>query len=282
MRAYLSLVPLFALVLAATLLTVACGGPTPEPAAAPAATAPPVASTPAPAQPTETPPAAATTAPAVAPTEAPAAQPTMVPTEAMPATEAPAAAPTEAPVMTAGATVFTLGEGTIARYKVEEVLANTGFKIATGETQDVAGSIAFDADGAVVADGSRIAVQAATLRTDSNRRDGYVRNRTLLTDTYPEVVFQPTAVDGLPASLGDASGPVEFTITGDLTVRDQTREVSWDATADFPGDGTASGMASVMFTFDDFGMDKPRVAIVVSVEDEILLELDFVGTITGP
>ena len=200
----------------------------------------------------------------------------------MPATEAPAAAPTEAPAMTDGATVFTLGEGTIARYKVEEVLANTGFKIATGETQDVAGSIAFDADGNVVADESRIAVQAATLRTDSNRRDGYVRNRTLLTDTYPEVVFEPTAIDGLPASIADASGPVEFTITGNLTVRDQTREVTWDATADFPGDGTASGMASVMFTFDDFGMDKPRVAIVVSVEDEILLELDFVGTITGP
>jgi polyisoprenoid-binding protein YceI len=212
----------------------------------------------------------------------------MAPTEVLPATEAPAAAtteapvPTEAPAMAAGATVFTLREGTIARYKVEEVLANTGFKIATGETQDVAGSIAFDADGSVIAEESRIAVQAATLRTDSNRRDGYVRNRTLLTDTYPEVVFQPTLVDGLPASIADASGPVEFTITGDLMVRDQTREVTWDATADFPGDGTASGMASVMFTFDDFGMDKPRVAIVVSVEDEILLELDFVGTIMGP
>ena len=75
-------------------------------------------------------------------------------------------------------------------------------------------------------------------------------------------------------------GPVEFTITGDLTVRDQTREVTWDATAEFPGDGTAMGLASVVFTFEDFGMDKPRVAIVVSVEDEILLELDFVGTLT--
>jgi polyisoprenoid-binding protein YceI len=165
---------------------------------------------------------------------------------------------------------------------VEEVLANTGFKIATGETPDVAGSIAIDADGVVVTDGSRIAVQAATLRTDSNRRDGYVRNRTLETDTYPEIVFQPTAIDGLPVPLADASGPVEFTITGDLTIKDQTREVTWDAMADFPGDGTVSGTASIVFTFERFGMDKPRVAIVVSVEDEILLELDFVGTITGP
>ena len=199
-----------------------------------------------------------------------------------PATEAPPAPPTAEPAGADGATVFTLDDGTIARYKVEEVLANTGFKVATGETLDVAGSIAFDADGNVIADGSRIAVQAATLRTDSNRRDGYVRNRTLQTDTWPEVVFVPTSVDGLPASILDATGSVEFTITGDLTVRDQTREVTWDATAAFPGDGTATGLASVVFTFEDFGMDKPRVAIVVSVEDEILLELDFVGTITGP
>ena len=176
---------------------------------------------------------------------------------AMPATEAPAAPPTAEPVVAGAATVFMLGEGTIARYKVEEVLANTGFKVATGETLDVAGSIAFDADGNVVADSSRIAVQAATLTTDSNRRDGYVRNRTLETDTWPEVVFVPTSVDGLPTSISDASGPAEFTITGDLTVRDQTREVTWDAMAEFAGDGAVTGFASVMFTFEDFGMDKP-------------------------
>ena len=273
-----------ALMLMAVLLMVACGGPAPEPPAAPAApaapaTAAPVAATQAPAAATAAPTVAA---PAAGPTTAPAAAPAVAPTEAMAATESPTEPPAQEPAAPGGATVFALSEGTIARYKVEEVLANTGFKIATGETTDVAGSIAFDADGNVVADGSRIAVQAATLRTDSNRRDGYVRDRTLFTDTYPEVVFQPTSVDGLPASIADASGPVEFTITGDLTVRDQTREVTWDAMAEFPGDGTATGLASVMFTFEDFGMDKPRVAIVVSVEDEILLELDFAGTITGP
>ena len=285
MRFFPSFASLLALMLMAALLTVACGGPAAEPPAAPAAPAAPATSAPAAA--TQAPPAAATAAPTVAaptagPTTAPTEAPAVAPTAAMAATESPTEPPAQEPAAPDGATVFALSEGTIARYKVEEVLANTGFKIATGETQDVAGSISIDADGNVVADGSRIAVQAATLRTDSNRRDGYVRNRTLLTDTWPEVVFQPTSVDGLPASLGDATGPVEFTITGDLTVKDQTREVTWDAMAEFAGDGTATGFASVMFTFEDFGMDKPRVAIVVSVEDEILLELDFAGTITGP
>ena len=286
MCSFSSFASLIVLVLSAALLVVACGDQAPETPAPPSATTvPAAAATSAPSLPTETRPAQA--AETAAPTDAPTTAPTMaIPSTATamptPATEAPPAPPTDEPAVTDGATVFTLREGTIARYKVEEVLANTGFKVATGETMDVAGSIAFDADGNVVADSSRIAVQAATLRTDSNRRDGYVRNRTLETDTYPEVVFQPTSVDGLPASIADASGPVEFTITGNLTVRDQMREVTWDATAEFAGDGTASGFASVVFTFEDFGMDKPRVAIVVSVEDEILLELDFAGTITGP
>ena len=276
---FLSLV--FSLLLMATLLTVACGGSAPEPAApppaAPATSAPAAAATETPPAATSAPDPTSTSAPA-APTEAPAA----APTEAMVATEAPAASPTDAPAMVPGATVFTLGEGTIARYRVEEELARTGFFVAVGETTDVEGLITFDADGAVVAEESRIAVQAATLSTDSNRRDGYVRNRTLETDTYPEVVFQPTSIDGLPESLGEASGPVDIAIAGDLTVKDQTRAVSWDGTAEFAGDGTASGSVAVEFTFEDFGMNKPSVAIVLSVEDLIRLELDFVGTITGP
>ena len=274
--------------LSMALLIIACGGSAPEPPVPPAATAvPAAATTSALGAPTETraPQAAETAAPTVAPTAAPTVEAAAT-VDPAPVTMAPAAPPTAEPVAADGAadgaTVFELGEGTIARYRVEEELARTGFFVAVGETRDVAGSIAFDAAGAVVPDASRIAVQAATLTTDSNRRDGYVRNRTLETDTYPEVVFQPTAIDGLPASLADASGPVEFTITGDLTVKDQTREVTWDAMADFAGDGTASGMASVEFTFDDFGMAKPSVAVVLSVDDTIRLELDFVGTITGP
>lgn len=262
---------------AMVMFAVACGG---EPAASPAAP-PPTAETVA----ATTAPPAATEVPATPTTAPPTATTAMAATEAKAATEVPTEPPPEpataAAMPSGGATVFTLGEGTIARYKVEEVLANTGFKVATGETMDVEGVIAFDADGAVIADESRIAVQAATLRTDSNRRDGYVRNRTLETDTYPEVVFVPTSIDGLPDTIADASGHAHVHITGDLTVKDQTREITWDGDIDFPGDGTASGSVAVTFTFDDFGMTKPSVAIVLSVEDEILLELDFAGTVTA-
>ena len=192
----------------------------------------------------------------------------------MPGTPAP---PGGAATTGAAGTVFTLVEGSIARYKVEEVLARTGFKVATGETDAVSGVVVFDAEGNVVAGESRIVVQAATLRTDSDRRDGYVRNRTLETDAYPEVVFRPTAIVWTEPPAGELRGVQDFTIAGDLTVKDETRPVVWNATAEFHEDGRATGQASVEFTFADFGMDKPSVAIVLSVEDTIRLELDFVG-----
>ena len=272
-------------------LAIACTTPDPTP------TPPPATNTPAPATATPMPPTAAPTAtPAPDPagsvantriadyptptadTSAAAPDPTPSPTPAPAATATPTPEPESDTDGAGWPAVFTLTDGSIARYQVEEVLARTGFFIATGETDAVAGQIAFDADGGIVGDASRIAVQAATLSTDSSRRDGYVRSRTLLTDTYPEVVFIPQSIQWATPPPGELTGEQDFTISGDLTIRDQTRPVTWDGSAAFAPDGTVTGSASVQFTFDDFGMDKPSVAIVLSVEDEILLELDFVGT----
>ena len=247
-----------AIILAATL--IACSQqpepqPTPIPTAAVAVPTPP--------PPTATVEPTATVAPIPTATTAPAPTPAST-----------AAAPSEA---TQSATAFVLGEGTVARYMVEEVLASQGFKVATGETSEVVGRILFDADGAIVADESSIVIQAGTLKTDNDRRDRYVREQTLQTANYPEIIFRPTSAEGLPSPLSEASGEVEFTLSGDLTIRDQTRPVTWDVTAEF-GD-SITGLAVIDINFEQFGMDKPSVAVVVSVGDTIRLELDFVGTV---
>lgn len=213
------------------------------------------------------------------PTTAPAPTTAPVPTAAP---IAPTTAPTAPPAASASAgLVFTLGEDTVARYKVEETLARQGFVVATGETSDVSGRIVFDADGGIVAEESAITMQAATLVTDSDRRDRYVRERTLQTAQYPEIVFRPTSADGLPTPLTDAQGAIDFTISGDLTIIDQTSPITWNASADFGAGGAEiTGLATTEFTFEDFAMDKPSVAIVLSVEDTIRLEIEFVGSLT--
>ena len=234
-------------------------------------------------QPTQIPVAAPTAAPQAptaappAPTAAPQTPPTAAPAPTATAEPTPKPEPTAIPTPEAPAkNTFILGEGTIARYKVEEELARQGYFVATGETTEVVGRITFDDDGEIVPEGSGIIMQAATLKTDSDRRDRYVRERTLQTAEFPAIDFRPKSADGLPWPLDEASGTVEFSISGDLTIRDQTRPVTWDVTAEF-GDAI-SGLATVDITFEQFAMEKPSVAIVLSVDDTIRLELEFVGT----
>jgi polyisoprenoid-binding protein YceI len=67
---------------------------------------------------------------------------------------------------------------------------------------------------------------------------------------------------------------VPLTLLGDLTVRDVTRPVTWDATATVEGDEVRV-QAHTTVRFADFGLTIPRVASVLSVEDSIRLEVDL-------
>ena len=267
------------LLVSVALLLAACGGAA-SPTAAPAV---PTAA----AVPTEALPQAAT----AVPTEAPAATPTTVPASATsptsapsptapPTTEAPTAMPTaRAAPDTTGMTTVTLEESSAARYLVREQLARLNFPIdAIGETSDVSGTIAFDAEGKVQSDASRIEVNLATLKSDSDRRDGYVRNRSLETDTYPLAEFVVRETPGLPWPL-PTGGDAAFQMVGDMTLHGVTRPIAWDATAQF-GEATVSGQARTNFTFSEFEVDIPRVRVVLSVDDNIRLELDFQASVS--
>jgi polyisoprenoid-binding protein YceI len=164
--------------------------------------------------------------------------------------------------------------GNEVRYRVTEQLA--GFDLpndAVGRTSAVAGAVVLDSAGRVVAADSRITATVSSLASDRSRRDGYVRGRILETDSFPSVTLRPTAVHGLPWPL-PASGTASFTLAGDLTIKGTTRPSTWTVMAAFRGD-TVSGLASTAFTFPDFGLNQPRVPIVLSVGDTIRLEYDF-------
>jgi polyisoprenoid-binding protein YceI len=64
---------------------------------------------------------------------------------------------------------------------------------------------------------------------------------------------------------------------GDLTVRDVTQSVVFDTTVTISDDNRLTGQAVTTVMREDFGLTIPNVPSVVSVEEEVRLELDFVA-----
>jgi len=165
-------------------------------------------------------------------------------------------------------------EGNEARYVVREQLVNLDLpNDAIGRTNAVTGQLVFDPSGAVVPAESKFTIDVTTLKSDKERRDGYLQRRTLETAQYPTVTLAPTAVRGMPWPLPTA-GSFDFELDGDVTIKDVTRSVRWQVSATAAG-GAFTGKAVTSFPFEAFNLTQPKVSVVLSVENEIRLEYDF-------
>jgi polyisoprenoid-binding protein YceI len=165
-------------------------------------------------------------------------------------------------------------DGNEVRYRVREQLVGLDLpNDAVGATSDVTGGIAFDAKGNLVPASSRFVVNVATLESDKDRRDGYVRGRILEASEYPTVTLAPTSIKGLTLPL-PTSGNRTFQIAGDLTVHGVTKPTTWQVEAAF-NSGRVTGTATTTFPFSEFGLTQPRVPVVLSVADTITLEYTF-------
>ena len=174
-----------------------------------------------------------------------------------------------------------LQSGSAARYRVREQLANRNLpNDAVGETSQVTGAIVFRSDGTLDPSRSGFTIRMDTLRSDESRRDDYLRRSAVQTGAYPLAKFVPRQITGLPWPLPE-NGTIAFQLSGDMTIRATTAPVSWEMTASLSPHG-AVGQAKTSFTFGHFGMSVPRVFVVLSVDDNIRLELDFNAQVERP
>lgn len=164
--------------------------------------------------------------------------------------------------------------GNEARYRVREQLAGFDLpKDAIGTTQDITGRILIGPDGKVVKDSSKVIVQLSVLKSDQSRRDNFLRRNTLETSKFPKAELIPVALEGVLIPIAPGSSQT-FSVRGDLTVHGVTRPTTWQVTARGEGNDVI-GTAATAFTFKDFGLEQPRVPVVLSVADTIRLEYDF-------
>ena len=187
--------------------------------------------------------------------------------------------PTEEPVAATGPIVFEIVQDeSEARFIIDEVLRGAP-KTVVGVTNQVAGQIAVDPADPASAQVGQISINARTLATDSDMRNRAVKNRILQTDTYEFVTFQPTQLTGLPESAG-AGEPLSFQIVGDLTIRDTTKQVTFDVTLTPVDETRLEGLATLTIPYRDFGLAIPDSPSVDTVADDVTLELEFVAVAT--
>jgi polyisoprenoid-binding protein YceI len=171
------------------------------------------------------------------------------------------------------ASLYTIvAEQSEARYVAQEVLAEVGATTAIGKTQAIAGTIGFDEAGLPLAC-SRIDVDMRTLQSDQSRRDNFLYQNTLEAEKYPLATFVLLDVEGLDAPLADGEMK-DVTLIGNLTLRDTTRVVAWEAEASQEGDNLIV-KAATTFDMQDFGITPPSVPVVLSLDENIRLEFDM-------
>lgn len=203
---------------------------------------------------------------------------TVAPT-AVAATAAPAASATAA--TTAATTgMWTVSTASKATARVREQLVGVNLPsdavlVATGAT----GTFVLKDDGTFASD-AKISFDLTTLASDNRQRDDFVKSDTLQTRQFPKAEFVPTKTTGLTLPM-PASGEFTFKLTGQMTIKGKTKEVTFDVQAKRAGNElTATATAATAWKFSDFGMTAPSVAFrVVSIVDEIRVVVDLVATV---
>lgn len=149
-----------------------------------------------------------------------------------------------------------------------------------GATDQVAALIRLDVTDLSTIESSEIVMNARTFETGSAQRDRAIRGRVILDSASDElefITFSVASVDGLPdqASPGDT---LEFTITGDLTIKGATNLETFDVVAALVDTSTMEGSASATISRDRYGIGIPSVPSVANVSDDVAVTLEFVLT----
>ena len=203
-----------------------------------------------------------------------------IPSATPTATATPTVAATAASTSTS-AGVWTVTDKSKATIRVREQLVGVSLPsdavlTATGAK----GSFELNSDGTFTSN-SKITFDLTTLSSDERDRDNFIKNDTLQVRQFPTAEFVPMKASGLTLPL-TASGTFTFMLTGNMTIKGKTKEVTCDVTAKRDGsDLTATAAANPSWKFGDFGMTAPSVPFrVLSVTDEIRVSIDIVAT--GP
>lgn len=172
-----------------------------------------------------------------------------------------------------------VGEQSTASFTLEEDLRGVRTTVI-GTTNEVGGTINVNMENPAESSVETIVINARTLATDSDMRDRAIRSRILNSaqDEFEFILFEPTELSNFSADSVAVGETISFDITGNLTVKDITQVVTFNASVTIDSETQISGTATTQVLRSDYGLVIPDVPSVANVTDEVALAIDFVAT----
>ena len=166
---------------------------------------------------------------------------------------------------------WTVTSGSQVGYRVNEVLFGQQ-NMAVGRTGAVSGHLTIV--GAAATAGS-FTTQMATVKSDQSQRDTQFRGRIMDTSTYPTATF--TLTRPIPLAPVPANGAAKaYTAHGDLTLRGQTRPVTFQLTAQRTGT-TIRLSGSIPVVFATWNIPNPSFGPITTQNHGVLEFLLVLG-----
>ena len=159
---------------------------------------------------------------------------------------------------------FVVSEGSEATFTVTEQLANLPLPIeAVMRTTGLSGEVYLDGRP------STILLDLHSMSSDSEFRDRYVRSR--MFGGYDVATFTVEAPDPLPDGFASGS-EITTQATGTLDIRDVQVPITFEIQARDDGNALFI-LGRTTFTWDQLSITKPTARSVVSLEDEVRVEI---------
>jgi polyisoprenoid-binding protein YceI len=174
---------------------------------------------------------------------------------------------------------FTFAPGASeARYVMRLRTLGQPPKQAVCRTRDVSGELVLTTESTVVPELSRMTVDQRSLKCEAPLRNEMAQ-QIMQTAQHPTSTFIAQSAPGLPVPL--TPGTQSYQMIGDQIVRGVTKSVTYDTT------GTSTmesfeGTSRTVLKMSDFGITPPSLGPLLSVDDEMIAEVDMKASISAP
>lgn len=166
---------------------------------------------------------------------------------------------------------------TTVEYAVDEVLFGNK-QVTRGSTNAVEGEFQLKlVDGQPIVEMSNLQVDLRTLTSDNSVRDAAIRMQWLESNEYPMAVFVAKEIEGLPMDAVQGQA-YTFKVSGDMTIRDITKPVTFDVTVTVNG-AMLTGEGTTQIYMKDFGFNPPEILGRFTVSDPATITVKGVANL---